>query len=191
MTTHHTYTVWIESGREAGLLLSAQQGDTDSFGELLRAHLRPLHSVCFAMTCDSERTSHLMGETASLAWRNLSQLPVGRPFFPYLARIARNLAIAHQRRRSGERRELPAQRPSGGPWGGSTGNPALIAEEQRLIGLYQDLSADERLLLALRLIEGLSYPRIAMILDVPVGSVTHRLQGLRSRCETASRPGAP
>lgn len=187
MAARNTSRTWIEAGREAGLLLSAQQGDTEAFGELLRAHLHPLHSLCFALVCQSEVARHLMHESAYLAWRGIRQLPVGRPFYPYLARNARNLAIAYQRRRLREMHDLSVQRPSGEPWGGGTGNPALIAEEQRLIRVYQELSPDERMLLALRLVQGLSYPRIAAVLDVPVGSVMHRLHSLRARFETASR----
>lgn len=190
MAAHHPSSSWIESGREAGLLLLAHQGDTAAFGELLRAHLQPLHSLCFALVCNGEGARHLMCETASLAWRSIGQLPVGRPFYPFIARIARNLAVAHQRRGAGIPRKLSAQRPSGEPWGGSTGNPALIAEEQRLVGVYQELSPDERLLLALRLVQGLTYPRIAVVLDVPIGSVMHRLQALRARFESASRAEA-
>ena len=190
MAAHHSNSSWIESGREAGLLLSAQQGDLEAYGELLHAHLQPLHSLCFALVCSTDAARHLMSASADLAWRGIRQLPVGRPFYPFLARIARNLAVAHQRRRAGALRTLFALRPSGEPWGGGTGNPALIAEEQRLIRLYQELSPDERLVLALRLVQGLSYARIAAVLDVPVGSVMHRLQALRSRFETASRAEA-
>ena len=181
---------WIEPGREAGLLLSAQNGDVDSFAELLREHQRTLYRLCFALVRDPVDAAQLMSECSRLAWRGVKQLPVGRPFFPFLARIARNLAVAHQRRRAGERRELPANRPSGIPWGGGSGNPALAAEEQRLFEVFTTLSLDEQLLFALRRVEGLSYAQIANVLDVPVGSVMHRLQALRGRFETATRPEA-
>lgn len=181
---------WIEPGREAGLLLSAQSGDLDAFVELIGEHERSLYQLCFVLARDPADAAQLMNETARLAWRGIRQLPVGRPFFPYLARIARNLAVAHQRRRAGERRELPGHRPSGVPWGGATGNPAVAAEEQRLFEAFATLALDEQLLFALRRIEGLSYAQIAMVLDIPVGSVMHRLQALRGRLESAARSEA-
>jgi len=181
---------WIEAGREAGLLLSAQQGDLDSFRELLRVHYPPLYRLCFALSGRPEVAGQIMVESSRLAWRSLRQLPVGRPFYPYLARIARNLAVAHQRRHAGERGELPEHRPSGLPWGGGNPNPALVAEEQRLLQTYQELTVDEQFLCALSLVERLSYAQIAQVLDIPVGSVMHRLQALRSRFEKASRGAA-
>ncbi len=190
MAPSHSNGSWIEPGREAGLLLSAQNGDVAAFAELHREHARPLYRVCFVLVRDPADAAQLVVETARLAWRGIRQLPVGRPFFPYVVRIARNLAIAHQRRKAGERVVTPASRPSGIPWGGGTGNPALAAEEQRLFASFGGLSLDEQLLFALRRIEGLSYAQIAAVLDVPVGSVMHRLQALRARIEDAAKPEA-
>ena len=181
---------WIESGREAGLLLSAQNGDVTSFCELFQVHERPLYRLCFALSRSPEAAAGLMRDCARLAWRGLKQLPVGRAFFPFLARIARNLAVAHQRRNAGASHEPPLRRPSGIPWGGGTGNPAIVAEEQRLLLAFETLTVDEQFLLALRLLEGLSYPQIAEVLDLPLGSVMHRLQGLRGRFENGARAEA-
>ena len=189
MSAPHPNGPWIEAGREAGLLLSAQQGDIDSFRELLQAHQRPLYRLCFAMAGEPEEAGLIMFESARLAWRSLRQLPVGRPFYPFVARIARNLAVA-RRRHGVSGIEVPAHRPSGIVWGGGTGNPALAAEEQRLWRAFHDLTADERMLYAMRLLEGLNYAQIAAVLDVPVGSVMHRLQDLRGRFESVSRAEA-
>lgn len=189
MPAPHPNGSWIEAGREAGLLLSAQQGDLESFRELLHAHQRPLYRLCFAMAGEAEEAGLLMFESARMAWRSLRQLPVGRPFYPFVARIARNLAVA-RRRRVVSATVLPARRPSGTEWAGGTGNPALAAEEQRLWCAFRDLTVDERMLYAMRLLEGLSYAQIAAVLDVPVGSVMHRLQDLRGRFESVSRPEA-
>jgi len=180
---------WIEPGREAGLLLSAQHGDTSAFAELLREHVRTLYRVSFVLVRNPADAAQLAVESSRLAWRGIRQLPVGRPFLPYLLRFARNLAIAHQRRR-GERAPVPASRPSGIPWGGGGGNPSLAAEEQRLFAAFDALSPDEQLLFALRRIERLSYAQMAAVLDVPVGSVMHRLQLLRGRIEAAGRAEA-
>lgn len=181
---------WIEAGREAGLLLSAQQGDVQAFRELLRAHQRPLYRLAFGLCGRPDEAAEILYESCRLAWRSLKQLPIGRPFYPYLARIARNLAVAHRRRRAGEGGELLPHRPSGIPWGGTTANPALVAEEQRLYETFRALTVDEQILLTLSLVERLTYPQIAAVLDIPVGSVMHRLQGLRGRFESLYRAEA-
>ena len=179
----------IEAGREAGLLLSAQGGDLDCFLELLREHEHSIYRLCFALTCEPGPAAELMGDTARLVWRDLERLKVGRPFFPFAARIARNLAIAHSRNRPPGRSETPRTRPSGEPWGGSTGNPVLAAEEQRLFAAYDTMTPDDRAILALRTIEGLDCRRIGEIMGAPAGAIGHRLEELRGRLENASQPG--
>lgn len=177
---------WIEAGREAGLLLCAQQGDVDSFDELMRAHAQPFYRLCFALACRPDDAAEIMIESAQHAWRGLHQLPVGRPFFPCLARIARARAAAHRRRMTPEAREASAHRPSGLPWGGGASDPAHMAEEQRIYRIFRDLGADDQMLLSLRLVEGLGYPQIAQVMDLTEGAVAGRLQALRARFESAA-----
>ena len=170
---------WIEAGREAGLLLAAQRGDRDSFYELFRDHQRALFAVCFVFTLDEDAAVRLMQGSARLAWRGIRQLPVGRPFFPFVVRIAQNLAVADARRRHDEwrgRRFIPR-----------TGGTVAVAdaEERAALEAFLSLTEDEKLLVVLRLVLRMDYVQVARVLDATVGSVMHRLQALRGRLEDA------
>jgi RNA polymerase sigma-70 factor (ECF subfamily) len=184
MPTPSSSEPWIESGHEAGLLLAAQRGGRESFFELLRAHQRPLYAVCFALTRRREDAARLLQETARLAWRGLQQHPVGKPFFPYLLRIVRNLAVAHARRRQDERR--PSPRPAPIPAAHGDMSPHLPSvDELELLTAFADLTEDEQVLFALRLIEGLGYAQLGQMMGVAPGAVMHRLQAIRGKLETA------
>ncbi len=174
---------WIEAGREAGLLLAAQRGERESFYELFRDHQRALFAVCYVLSLDEDAAVRLMQGSARLAWRGIRQLPVGRPFFPFIVRIACNLAVAEARRRHDERRgRWPVPRPAGAA--------SLDAEARTALSAFLALSEDEKLLIALRLVLRMDYVHIARVLGASVGSVTHRLQALRGKLEAAPRAEA-
>jgi RNA polymerase sigma-70 factor (ECF subfamily) len=167
-------------------LLQAQRGELDAFVELVREHQRPLHRLCFALQLDPDRARHLTLECMRLAWREVDSLPIGRPFFPYLVRSVRNLALAHARQDPLHNYRVGATRPSGAPWAEGTSNPALAAEEQRLMAAYAGLGVDDRLLLALRLGEGLSLVELSEVLELSASSVRRRLAALRGRLDQAA-----
>ena len=75
MAASHSNGSWIEPGREAGLLLSAQNGDTDAFAELLREHSRTLYRVCFVLVRHPSDAAQLVIETGRLAWRGIRGYP--------------------------------------------------------------------------------------------------------------------
>lgn len=192
MQSRGTSGPWLESGREAGLVLSAQRGELSALYELLREYHRPLYRLCFALTRDRVAAAQLVEETARRAWKGLAQLPVGKPFFPWLVRITRNLAVTQARRNAGDVRPTarPLARPAGDPWGGEFASLADVEFEQRALVAFEHLSADDQLALALRLIERLSYADIALVLDTTPGAVMHRLSTLRENLEAAANaPG--
>ncbi len=177
---------WMESGREAGLVLLAQKGDRPAFFELLREYQRPLYRLCFAFTREHSAAANLAHESALHAWRGLRHLPVGRPFFPWLARIARNLAVTRQRRRAGDQPSFAARvRPNGEAWNDPSYPPEAATLDPAVLRAYADLGPDEQMLLALRLVEQLHYAALGNLTETQVGHVMHRLAGVRERLATA------
>ncbi|MGH7743081.1 MAG: RNA polymerase sigma factor, partial [Candidatus Eiseniibacteriota bacterium] len=92
---------WMEAGREAGLVLSAQNGDRGAYMELVDHYSRPLHRLSYALTRQAEDAIELTHDALVYGWKNIKHLPVGRPFCPWLYRATRNLSIAVRRRRAG------------------------------------------------------------------------------------------
>lgn len=177
---------WMEAGREAGLVLNAQRGDLDAMLELMRHYQRPLWRVCFAFARDVVEAERLAQDTARRALRNLKQLPVGQPFFPWLARLARTLAISRSRRAAGERDDS-ARRPDGRRWSSGALGAHDLAYQQHLLAAFAELSVEDQMLLGLRLFERLSYADIAKVAGTAVPATMHRIAALREKIETSVR----
>lgn len=169
---------WMEAGREAGLVLSAQQGDRASYLELVEHYERPLYRLTYALTRHDDDAVDLARESLIHGWKNIRHLPVGRPFYPWLMRTARNLSIVVRRRRAGLG-EAP---------------PAGTARQRVFLAAFSDLNPDEQMMLAMGILERLAYPEIATTLEVPTRTAMSRLaaarERLRSRISTRAREAA-
>lgn len=177
---------WMEAGQEAGLVLSAQRGDLDAMLELMRHYQRPLWRLCFAFTRDVVEAERLAQDTARRALRNLRQLPVGQPFFPWLARIARTLAVARSRRRAGEGGGA-LRRPNGDRWSSGVLGAHDLAYQQALLAAFAGLPPEDQMLLALRLFERLPYAEVAKVAGLALPATMHRIAAARERVEQAPR----
>lgn len=166
----------MEAGHEAGLLLSSQQGDRTAFLELVTHYRRSIYRIAFALTRNETDARELTRDAFVLAWKNVKHLPLSRPLYPWLARSVRNLSVAFRRRRSG----TP-----------EIGNASSSPRERALVSAFSELGADEQLVLALRLVEKLSYDDIASALEVPNRTAMSRLATARDQVsiKAARLPG--
>ena len=181
---------WMEAGREAGLVHSAQRGNLDAMLGLTRYYQRPLWRLCFAFTCDVVEAERLAQDAVRRALRNLKQLPAGQPYFPWLARLVRTLAISRLRRATGDgrdRREGHLRRPNGERWSSGAMGAHHVEYERKVLDAFADLSAEDRTLLALRLFERLPYAEIATVAGVALPTTMHRIAALREIIELATR----
>ena len=158
-----TLNRWMDPGLEAHLLPVARRGDRKAFAEIARAYTRPIHRLAFALTRDPDEARDLARETFVRAWKGLKHLPADRPLYPWLARITRNLSVSLGRRRAGA----------------GEGGVERSARDEAYIAAFLELNADDQMALTMRVIEKLSYPEIAVYLEVPVRNVISRLSGAR------------
>ena len=93
---------------EVDLLRAAQGGDPAAFGEIVRRYQRAIHRVAYALTRDANDADDLAQETFVRAWQAIGRFRVGEPLYPWLARIATNLAFSLFRRRK-RRPETPLE----------------------------------------------------------------------------------
>lgn len=181
---------WMEAGREAGLVRSAQRGDLDAMLGLMRYYQRPLWRLCFAFTCDVVEAERMAQDAGRRALRNMRQLPAGQPFYPWLARLARTLAITRARRGTSngrDRREGHLRRPNGEGWSSGALGAHHVEYERKVLDAFGDLSPEDRMLLALRLFERLPYAEIATVAGMALAPTMHRIAALRERIELATR----
>ena len=181
----------MEPGEEADRLRESQQGSTEAFGRIVRGYQRAVYRVAYALTRNAGDADDVTQETFVRAWQAIGRFRVGEPLYPWLARIAMNATFSLLRRR--KRRPEVALEPlieAGAQWAGGD-DPADAAargeRDERLARAYMTLSAEHRAVLALRVVEDLSYDEIARALEVPVGTVMSRLS--RARADLRSRLG--
>src|SRR5687767_13135214 len=84
----------VEPGDEATLVAAAQGGDEAAFAEIVRRYQLPVYRVAYGLTRNASDADDLAQETFVRAWQALGRFRVGEPLFPWLSRIAVNLAYS-------------------------------------------------------------------------------------------------
>ena len=111
------------------------------------------------------------------AWRALGRFREGAPFRPWLLQIVANEA-RNRRRSAGRRANLALRAATEAPSGDAAPSPeaALLSGEQRgaLLAAVDELTEDQRTVVALRYFLGLSERDVAETLGVPQGTVKSR-----------------
>ena len=171
MDTRST-TAWTEAGQDPEHLRQAQRGDLAAALQIYSAHRLPLWRTCLVLTLHPREAERLFGQTIEHATRELPGAPVRQPLLPWLARLACELAANH-----------PApgtDRPDGQPW---DEDATATAVEQHALHGFSLLDGQDRWLLALRLLELLSYDDIALVTGQSVEHVAERLAFARDRID--------
>jgi RNA polymerase sigma-70 factor (ECF subfamily) len=165
-------------GDEADVIRRAQAGDRQALGILVRRYQRRVFALGIRFFGNRDDAEDLVQDTFVRAWRGLDRFDLTRPFAPWLMRIASNRAlteIATRKRRAGvELDESMA-------WDGPGADEDLERRElQRRVGrALHELPEDQRMILLLRVSDGMSYRDIAASLDIPIGTVMSRLSRAR------------
>ena len=170
----------MEPGEEAALVHRAQRGERVAFLTLLRHYDRSVHRIIYALVRESERAGALTHETFVRAWKGIQHIPTGQTFYPWLMRLARGLAISQARR------SIPAIDPGmrelvgGGEAREGGADPMITDPARRCARGFSQLNIDQQTILALRVVEKLSYAEIAKTLDIPIGATLSRLAAARA-----------
>jgi RNA polymerase sigma-70 factor (ECF subfamily) len=185
----------VDSGDEAGWVIAARKGDQKAFAEIVRRYQRPIHRVAYGMTRNASDADDVAQETFVRAYQALDRFRVGEPLYPWLARIAVNLVYSLFRRRK-RRPETPLEPmlEAGHQWA-TEDDPveesARRERDERIEAAFSGLKPEHQSVLALRVVEGMSYDEIAKSLAVPIGTVMSRLsrarQELRARLDPSLR----
>jgi RNA polymerase sigma-70 factor (ECF subfamily) len=174
---------------EAELLVEARGGSLVAFEEVVRRYQRRVYSVAFRIVRRHDVADDVTQEAFIRAHRALGSFDPGRPFGPWICRIAANLAINQVRSPRSREEPLPeghAEEPTGdlGP------EAAVLEREGRevLRRALLDLPPEQRAVFVLRVHEELSYREIADALDLSMGTVMSRLSRAREKLRDALAP---
>jgi RNA polymerase sigma-70 factor (ECF subfamily) len=145
------------------------QQDEAAFNAFYQEHSSRLHAFLRALVGDRQAAEDLAQETFLQLWTRPSGYQLERgPLRTYLFGIARKRAAEWWRQQQ-ITEPLPQERNG---WCGTETN-ALI------LNALHTLVEEQRTLLWLREIEGQSYAELALILDIPLGTVRSRLFAAR------------
>lgn len=166
----------------------AQQGDHRAYEQLVRQHQNRIFRHLLNLTGSREEALELSQEVFLKAWE---ALPAWRPeaqFHTWLYRIASNLAYDLLRRRRivtyealADDYDVPAD--EAGPEGRLQARQGMAALDAALARL----PPDQREIVLLREVEGLSYDELAATLGIDEGTVKSRLARGRAALAQAYR----
>lgn len=149
---------------------AAREGDRSAFGSLVAPRLDRLYAVAHLALRDTDAAEDALQEALLRAWRDLRSLRDPEKLDAWLSRLVARACVDEARRR---RRWRMAPHV---PWlRDDRVDPPPVDERERLERAFGRLSADHRLVLALRFYLDLGLAEIADATGSPLGTVKSRL----------------
>jgi len=152
----------LATGDHVPLVVAAQAGDRDAFGELYRRFSRAVHGVLVAHLPRRD-ADDLVQDVFLHALTRLADLREPAAFGGWICTIARRRAADHYRRKDTPEVFTDAISPAA--------SPDLVAQARAALAAIRSLPEAYRETLALRLVEGLSGPEIASVTGLTPDSV--------------------
>jgi RNA polymerase sigma factor (sigma-70 family) len=152
-----------------------RDGDPEAVRVVYQSYGRLVYAVAFRVLGDRRLAEEATQQAFLKAWRAADSLDVSREIGPWLATIARRVAIDVHRSEA-HRRADPLE-------SASPADPALVSAPQSAEAVYDvwevrrvvaELPAKEQEIVRLQHFDGLSHTEIAERLDLPAGTVKSR-----------------
>ena len=172
--------------REKELLAAAKRGDTRAVDELLARHERQVYRFGLRMCGSEEAAKEVLQQTLLTAFKGLREFRGDAALSTWLYQIARSVCMKERRRRVDE--------PEPGAWGplehpgvraipAASGGPEEVAHARQIGEALQAailaLPANQREVIILRDVEGLSAEEAAEVLGIEVPALKSRLHRAR------------
>jgi RNA polymerase sigma-70 factor (ECF subfamily) len=177
------------------LVLAVQAGDGAAYRGLVERYQGRVFAIIYGMVRNREDARDLAQDAFVKAFKSIGNFRRDAKFTTWLTRISMNVAIDHLRRQKLRRTEVYdegiASRDSDGVISLShhRHDPRRDLERKRLNArIFQaldELPEDQRQVIVLREMEGLSYREIAEIMEIPEGTVMSRLFYARKKMRDA------
>jgi RNA polymerase sigma-70 factor (ECF subfamily) len=160
-------------------------GDVASYELLIRKYQSKLFSTVLHMVKNRELAEDIVQESFLRAFRKLDTLLNRDQFYPWIKRIAINMALNHFEK---EKRVIDVENEEEDSSffeniasGESPEEITLKEELRKYVRLFVDSLPDRlRVVILLREVEDMSYEEIAEMLNIPLGTVRSRLFNARN-----------
>jgi len=171
------------------------KGDAGAYREIVERYQERVYVVLYGMVRNREDARELTQETFVRAYQNLNRFRDQSSLYTWLYRIAMNLGVDHirrQKKRAAEAfEEGVATKETGSAMsdGAHLDGPGRTLERKqlhaKLLDALDGLPEDQRQIVVLREVDGLSYKEIAEVLEIPEGTVMSRLFYARRKLQAA------
>ncbi len=164
-------------------------GDHQTFNKLVQKYNRMAGAIAYGICGDFQGAEDIVQEAFLKAYRSLASLKDPRRFKFWFAGIVRTRSIDHIRRESRQRPYWSITGAAGrigieaeATFGGDPVPDLFIREEfrEKILEAIRALPEDDRLVVTLKHMEGLSYKEISEITGTTVSAVESRLFRARS-----------
>ena len=182
MNSHSANKSRMPLPNERQLVLQAQAGNAEAFGQLYDAYMERIYRFVYFRVEDQQTAEDITSQVFLRAWNNLDRFRLGRtPYLAWLYTIAHNAVIDHYRTRK-VTAALEDVRLSQPDYAEAVENNIDFAVEMQTIKeALQTLTDDQQQVLTLKFIEGMSNDEIARHLGKREGAVRAlQMRGLRA-----------
>ncbi|HHY41010.1 MAG TPA: RNA polymerase sigma factor [Syntrophaceticus sp.] len=159
-------------------------GELSAFEKLVCRYQQAVFSIVFRILRNKEEAEDIVQESFIKCYQSLDKYDQGRPFTPWLYRIASNLALTRVRQLK-KQRLIPWETASSQLADRNAVNPAASLEaveiKQEVSSYLAKLKPLDQLVIILRYYQDLNYDEIAYILDTTRNNVEVRLCRARQR----------
>ncbi len=186
---------------DSELVARVLQGDKNAFRPIVERYQNRIFAMVVGMVRDEAEARDLVQNAFIKAYQSLDTFRLDSSFYTWLYRIAMNLAIdscrKRRRRKTGSFDEAVAARDEDGEMLElhHTDGPAEALQRkelrQRIFSAMEELTEEQREVLLLREVEGLSYAEISESMGIPEGTVMSRLFYARKKMQGLLRETAP
>ena len=177
----------LAAAREKALVIAAQKGNSEAFGELVLLHQRRAYAVARAIVVTHEDAEDAVQEGFLHAFRALERFRPDQAFGAWLHRIVANAALD-----IGRRRKVRDADELNDSMASPFRDPAESDElQRRLAEGLQQLTERQRTVIVLHDVEGFRHAEIGEMLGIPEGTARsdlhHARQSLRKMLGTVRR----
>lgn len=176
------------------------RGDARAFEALVQEHQHRVFEFCYRMLNDREEALDVAQDVFFSVHQNLRSFRRDAKLSTWILRISKNHCLNRLKylaRRGARRRDdlnqVDEARLAAAMDAPPSPEQPLVAEVEKsqVQAAIAKLETDQRILVLLRDIEGLSYEEIVKITELPIGTVKSRLHRARERLAELLEDGAP